>query len=858
MSQDYKGTITLASVSDGTPGIAIPYVISSNTENIHKHYNTGDGTLQFYSNLEFWVNKVENQQSTLLDPNIDYDSAIEVVGSPQFGNLWGLFNRLTYSDISTDPPTQYNILEYIREVNTTTKKIILDFSKLVSITSPEGSEVDKTSFNNLKELILKNNIYLNIIIYTYKNTFSPSQNDYLSNKPIGVIFDTPDDMAKFRVTATNIQAAVEETKLKFDSTGLTVQNGGIRIVDSNEHLVFGYDEDVNKLIVKGEGTFTGIIHASDGDFIGNVTANTLTANSGSIGGFIITDEGLFSKDSETGLQNNQLQLYGTGKVYANSIILGIGAKIEQYINLGSEKTRLWNPQAIGNENNYVLETENTKLNEDGILTVGNIKLDGITSSIFGEGYSLYGNNYPSDALAGLAEFKNINASGKISTMVFEQNHVQSVGGSMLFKPSYKIISKEGNRLLLDLEQTTDGYDFDGSIGDYVYIVNKDGRIVSEDSTIKINNIEDNYVTISSELEGEEDLNSLIVIGKYNDLIIGINSSSVGKGYLKPRGFTITDFNVPRYRLITSDSRFLITSDENGQVLVIDQGEMTIADNPKVFLGDLDAAGIKFGDEGTTTKGYGLYSENVYLTGSLTTKVTTGSSSTYAGVNTLNGATANKFGIEDTSKIVFWAGSEGTSNNSISNALFQVTEAGSIYAARGKFTGSVIVDAEITGAIITGTDIYTARIHGKDGGKLSFYDTSKGIVFYNGDYNGVEVDNSVETFSIGTNGLTFSNQYFIELSTTSNNAQITFTGDNFNTKSNSTYLNLNQGHIYSKIEDKIISNITFTESQIGLGNGETQQQLIIDSNKIIQLKDTIEFDDNMKYEKANGGYNLYVL
>ena len=124
MSQDYKGTITLASVSDGTPGIAIPYVISSNTENIHKHYNTGDGTLQFYSNLEFWVNKVENQQSTLLDPNIDYDSAIEVVGSPQFGNLWGLFNRLTYSDISTDPPTQYNILEYIREVKRKNVRII--------------------------------------------------------------------------------------------------------------------------------------------------------------------------------------------------------------------------------------------------------------------------------------------------------------------------------------------------------------------------------------------------------------------------------------------------------------------------------------------------------------------------------------------------------------------------------------------------------------------------------------------------------------------------------------------------------------------------------------------------------------
>ena len=121
------------------------------------------------------------------------------------------------------------------------------------------------------------------------------------------------------------------------------------------------------------------------------------------------------------------------------------------------------------------------------------------------------------------------------------------------------------------------------------------------------------------------------------MVIGINSNDDGTGLLKPRGFTITEFNSSNFKT------------DNSQ-------------NPKVFLGDLNKSGIKIADD-QGLEGFGLYSENVYLTGSLTTQINNeDSESTYAGINTLNGATTT-----NGSKIVFWAGATGMS--SIADAPF---------------------------------------------------------------------------------------------------------------------------------------------------------------------------------------------
>jgi hypothetical protein len=85
------------------------------------------------------------------------------------------------------------------------------------------------------------------------------------------------------------------------------------------------------------------------------------------------------------------------------------------------------------------------------------------------------------------------------------------------------------------------------------------------------------------------------------------------------------------------------------------------------LGNLDSL------EDKSITGMGLYAENVYLKGSLTT---TTKDNSYAGVNTVNGVTAEKFkdiliggaSINDNSPIIFWAGAEKEENGTLEEAI----------------------------------------------------------------------------------------------------------------------------------------------------------------------------------------------
>ena len=206
----------------------------------------------------------------------------------------------------------------------------------------------------------------------------------------------------------------------------------------------------------------------------------------------------------------------------------------------------------------------------------------------------------------------------------------------MFKPSYKINSQSSNTVIIDKKATED---FLGEVGDYVYLVKQDGTTI--DGLIQIDGINGDTIMLSKQMPNDT-LVSMIILGKEKDLIIGVNSNNgpSPSNFLKPCGFTITEFTLGG----TTGNKYV---------------DMT--QNPKVFFGDLDKSGITFTDS-QGLKGFGLYSENVYLTGSLTTQIDNNSGSTYAGINTLNGATAT-----NGSKIVFWAGA--TNMSSIANAPF---------------------------------------------------------------------------------------------------------------------------------------------------------------------------------------------
>ena len=746
-------------------------------------------------------------------------------------------------------------------------------------------------------------------------------NEEIAIKIIPYQFGTSEDMAKFAVTAASINAAVGKSTLEFDADGLTIRNGHFEIIDNKDVSLLQYTPPSG---TEGSGLLeiTGKIHATDGEFNGKINAIE-----GDIGGFIIDNDGLYSKSGSVkeDTSNSNIRLLGEkGEIYAKNITLGTSAQIEEYIQLGNAFLR--NPDKA--EGKLLLEAGEIKLNDEGVLQLGTTKLDGKTSTITGNNWSI---------TPDYANFKNINVSGKISTAVFEQSHVQSVGGSMIFKPSYKVEGYEpgkngnGDKLILDREFSgkIDEINEEGQVTNrnYVYLVKTDGTLVEGQISITGKDDEKKTVVISSNLnlnsqsednsQSENNSNplvSLIDIGTEGSLIIGVNSNGVEAGLLRPCGFTITEYNV------LSNAESNIESNAETDTDFDTGSNINSFQNPKVFFGDLKKSGIKI----TNTQGlegFGLYSENVYLTGSLTTQINNkDSESTYAGVNTLNSVPATKFTKDnvttDSSKIVFWAGA--TDISQIKDAPFQVTEQGSLYAAQGLFEGAIISKSEIKGA-----DIYAARIHGylnDETNSLTFYDASKGIIFKKGDpyvqpytemenfteekfnenktlyytYNKTkkeyikctDTDNynnkakyyietvEKEVFSIGNNGLKYGqNKYFIDIT----NGKIKFIGDEiqtsdyFTNKTGTSFLHLhlkdNQilgSHIEDNTSEKVHANISFNDQKLSFGLNKTQEDFVINSNEIQLKKDTVKinktvlFGEQLKYEQTANGYNLYVL
>lgn len=854
----------------GTDGEATVYDIQSGHEKIYKFFSSiSSGIVYSPETIAFQAYKIEEGQSTLMDPNSEYDTDIAMAGhTTEFGHIWSFLNRLT-GQKQDESAEQANLLTIARTIGVDT--VQFNFGKLAyySVTEELGNtQADVELFNKFIKLLNEENIYFIYKIFTYhSHALEPASGDLLAMKAIPLEFGTSEDMARFALTANAIQMAVNNSKLVFDATnGLTIQNGGLRIISMDgTTTLMEYNPTGNALRIVGNGEFTGTVHATEGSFTGDVSADTLIARGGDIGGFIIQNNGLYSKSgavqTETGYNTDGslIKLLGeNGRIDAENINLGVGAHINKYIQLGN--AFLWNPND-SDANNTLLEAGAVKLSQTGELKLGQITLNGPGSEVYGNSFSIKPDQ---------ANFSNINASGKISTVVFEQNHLQSVGGSMMFKPSYKIVEQSNNTLILDEK-------FLGNVGDYVCLVKADGTTIS--GLIQIGIVDGNTVTVSTQLPAET-LVSLIDLGQNGDIIIGINSNNSETNYLKPRGMTISEFCISGDGLLAKGDiagtyvDVMVPGEDGSESLFASDGRIDTSQNPKVFLGDLDNSKINFMSDEITHKGFGLYSENVYLIGSLTTKVVSDSGPTFAGVNTLNGASATKFigesgAVDDTSKIVFWAGSASTTNADIQQSPFQITERGSLYAAQGLFEGAIITQSRIQGA-----DIYAARIHGtgredyNDYG-LAFYDADDGLVFYSGDTE--DETPPVEVFSIGTYGLKRGSKYFIRV----DNNQVIFEGDAihipeyYTDTTQSYYLHLDKNQIFGSHTgdndlEEIQANIKFSEQKLSMGLGQNNEDIVVGvdeiglKSKVVRMNKTVLFGEQLKYEQVSNGYNLYVL
>ena len=464
------------------------------------------------------------------------------------------------------------------------------------------------------------------------------------------------------------------------------------------------------------GSFSGELRGATGIFSGELQGATgvftgsITAQSGTIGGFTINTNNLTSA-------NESVILDGTnGKITAENIELGNGAEVKDQISFKGTDGTVAYLQNPSRHDGIVLNAGDIKLRTSGVLEFGDIKIFGdktnptIKSSLW---------TIDKDK----AVFNNVIAQGgTIENVVFKNSTVQGAGGIMFFKPSYSgtSVSSTNTETIFTVEET--GL----TVGDHVIVNGQEGDVTT---------VEQTKVTISGVKFGENKTvtiiklyNNKLVDGKINltdNLLIGVNSlraeqsqnETTGKNqdcHLFRGGLTVTLPTVVTETIGTGETQTVVK----------------YPNKPNLFIGDLYPI--------TGKPGYGLYGDNVYLNGTLTTKVKSDNSPTYAGVNTIDGYNVdeNLFKDKDNSqKIVFWAGSIGEDKQNVQQAPFQVTDKGNLYAKAGTFTDSVFSNSKIEGSKIYGADIYTASIHGwadtsedGDSSALNIYNTSKGIIF----------------------------------------------------------------------------------------------------------------------------------
>ena len=858
----YVGYATLYQIADGENADAINYTVYSNQEEIYKVYRE-DSELNFSAEtVGFWVKKIEDNVETTLSPVNDYDTVVEVVNSNgSLINVWVLLNKLYGRDSNN---VRTHMIDVGRTIASATNMVIFNFNDLFDYEVTEDDNRDYLEevrdFYSLTRILSMENT--TIIFKVYKRdtsaTLTPAAGLLVTIKAIPVSFSVSEAMAKFALTAASIEQAVGSTTLTFDASGLTVRNGGFKILGGidNATTLLEYNQNSNSLSIVGNGEFTGKITATEGDFTGTVHAidgefsGVINAATGEIGGWIIRADGLYSKLGATeveypsgsgtyvlDVESSYIKLLSdNGKIVAQNIELGNGAVVSDYIQIGNAYIR-----NSTNYNRLFIESGSIKLYDYGTLKLGNIVVDGEQSTITGANWFINNDR---------AVFDNIDIRGTIRTSVFETGSIQAVGGTMLFKTAFKI-DCNGTINIQVVDTSNMQYI---NVGDYIYFTGKGTPVVyivvskdTTNNTFVVKDSSNNNISLTSDYEIATILANVNNNTLTNNLIIGVNATDAFRSFLYPRGFT-----------------FIAPTQYNTGA----QSNLNMA--PSLFLGDLQNVAALTGITLAENK-YGLYGDNVFLKGTLTTQISEGS---YAGINTLNGAEATKFD-NDHSKIVFWAGSINNRTEAIQNAPFQITESGSLYAAQGLFEGSII-----TNSIIQGTDIYTVNIHGGSDGSsaaLNIYDTAEGIVFKHGYGTG----NDSEDFRITNTGICYGSNRTPFLTITSSNVAV---------KSNEYYtisvdngtgtlplIHIKEDRIYTSFinEDNIEeqrNNIKFDkdgflfyiiENELNVPKLEIMSETVEIKTENAIFDNTVIYGNVIQYKKAYvnnvlKGYDLYVV
>lgn len=616
-------------------------------------------------------------------------------------------------------------------------------------------------------------------------------NDALLYRSIPLQIGTNLDIATLSINAARgIFASMQNAGLEFTSNGLAITNGNFVITNSNNEAVLNFNKDDGTLAITGQinaisGYFSGELRAATGSFSGSIIATA-----GTIGGFNIIESSIESTDGNLQLFSNNSNVNGS-LIKVKNIHIGDGGIIDGQIEIGNLK--IINPNKSDDNTVLKLEVPNDatyfRLTDQGYIEGSNWSIkkepgnDYVTArfgKLIAEDGEFNGIIHARDGIFSGEVTSSVISASTINTANFVTENTRSMGGAFIFKPTFEIKDiqvdeNEDYTLFFTLPSNAlEYFSLEGNNDKIIAISGTDVRfgklnsIDSQNNQVGVTFTATDY-TILSVASALDNYQTLILFGQaQNDVLIGINSDNSSAGdILAPRALSIEGFT----NLQTAQS-----------------GVGDIDYNLKLLLGDLSSLNIN------NLNGYGLYSDNVYLHGSLITEDSAGS---YAGIHTFKDVDfsyqawgGNRTDIYTNEKIIFWGGANSLSAPDIQQSPFIVTDKGSVFASRGEFKGTVIADSIITNAIIKTPVIYGSG----NNPSLRIYDTDSnntGIGFYklinNIDLESGEVDD-VLTLSISDIGFThyYGNIEFNFIQFNENNNNIYFNGTQYSTETTSLF------------------------------------------------------------------------
>ena len=288
----------------------------------------------------------------------------------------------------------------------------------------------------------------------------PDTNQILAIAPIEIRFGSTEDMAFFELNAAGINAAIQNTKLEFNVDGLTIQNGGLSILNNNEERVL-YADDNGDLIIEGtiyanSGTFNGTVNATDGTFNGTVNATNGTLGNLNIDGQLLvgniiidgrdtieqidSSNYIFSEDTSINFEKSYYTLSGEEYIQVDFSIL-INPSLNNYYEFDGENYTLSQDTTLDiNKNYYILQNEEyVSVNLNNLVNPSTSNwYENPIIEIQNQYQGIYINNYTSDSDSGFF----ISSSGEIvaNTIVLGnhatiKNYIQLGNNTWIFNPS---------------------------------------------------------------------------------------------------------------------------------------------------------------------------------------------------------------------------------------------------------------------------------------------------------------------------------------------------------------------------------------------------------------------------------------